>query len=207
MFVKICGVKNENELRMVEKYADATGVVVECKSKRRVSLEIAGKLIEMAKIPVFVVSTLTKYEDWANVIEKTNARFVQVHSDATPSDVDKVKALGVFVMKAFKVPRISTDPEKDAESLIERIEEYEVDRILLDTGKGSGITHDHRVSRIVAEKFDVVLAGGLNPENVVEVVRFVRPFGVDVSSGVERNGKDEELVRTFVEKVRSLPKR
>jgi len=79
-----------------------------------------------------------------------------------------------------------------------------VDRILLDTGKGSGLTHDHRVSRIVARKFDVVIATGLNPENVCEVVNFVKPFGVDVSSGVERNGrKDEELVRKFVERVRS----
>jgi len=205
MFIKICGIKSENELNIVEKYADATGVVVECESKRRISLDRARELIEISKIPVFVVSTLNRFEDWANVIERTNANFVQVHSDMSPKDVEKIKSeYGVFIMKAFKVPKVSSNPEKDAESLIGKIEEYEVDRILLDTGKGSGITHDYRVSRIVAERFDIVLAGGLNPDNVAEVVEFVKPFGVDVSSGVEKNGfKDPDLVKSFVEKVKA----
>ncbi len=201
MFVKVCGIKSEEELRVVERYADATGVVVECESKRRISLEKAKEIIDIAKIPVFVVSTLDNFNDWANVIERTNAIHVQIHTDSIgPKDVERIKSeFGVFVMKAFKVPKRSEDPIKDAEKLIDRIEQFEVDRVLLDTGKGSGITHDHRVSKVVAEKFDIVLAGGLNPQNVAEIVNFVRPFGVDVSSGVENNGrKDEMLIKSFV---------
>ncbi len=201
MFVKICGIKSGEELRVVERYADATGVVVECESKRRISLEKAKELIEIAKIPVFVVSTLDNFDDWTNVIEKTNASHVQIHTDSiNPKDVERIKSeFGVFVMKAFKVPKRSDDPIKDAEKLMDRIEQFEVDRILLDTGKGTGITHDHRVSKAVAENFDIVLAGGLNPRNVAEIVKFVRPFGVDVSSGVENDGrKDEELIKKFV---------
>ncbi len=207
MFVKICGIKRGEELRMVEKYADATGVVVECESKRRISLEKAKELIEIAEIPVFVVSTLDNFDDWTNVIEKTNASHVQIHTDSiNPKDVERIKSeFGVFVMKAFKVPKKSEDPIKDAEKLMDRIEQFEVDRILLDTGKGTGITHDHRVSKAVAENFDIVLAGGLNPQNVAEIVSFVRPFGVDVSSGVENDGrKDEELVRRFVKAIGRL---
>ncbi len=206
MFVKVCGIRDLNDLRTVERYADATGVVVECESKRRVSLDDAKVIVENARIPVFAVSTLSDFEKWSRVIEATNACFVQIHTDAIdPRDVERIKSeFGVFIMKAFKVPRRSEDPAKDADNLIERIEMFEVDRILLDTGKGSGITHDHRVSRIVAEKLEIVLAGGLNPQNVAEVVEFVKPFGVDVSSGVEKNGrKDESLIREFVRKVRS----
>ena len=205
MFVKVCGVRSLDELRFVERFADATGVVVECESKRRVSLDDARKIARVASIPVFIVSTLNDFEGWRRIIEKTEAEYVQIHTDSiSAKDVERIKAeFGVFVMKAFKVPRRSEEPEEDAEKLIENIERFEVDRVLLDTGKGSGLTHDHRVSRIVARRFDVVLAGGLNPENICEIVKFVRPFGVDVSSGVERDGrKNPELVKKFVELVR-----
>jgi phosphoribosylanthranilate isomerase len=204
MFVKICGIKSLDELKIVERYADATGVVVECESKRRISIEKAKKLIAQAEIPVFVVSTLESFEEWSYVIEKTEASHVQIHTDTiNPKDVERIKSeFDVFIMKAFKVPKRSENPDVDAVRLIEEIEMFDVDMILLDTGKGSGITHDHRVSKIIAEQYDIVLAGGLNPKNVAEIVEFVKPFGVDVSSGVELNGrKDEGLIREFVKEV------
>jgi phosphoribosylanthranilate isomerase len=205
MFVKICGIKSLEELEIVEKYANATGVVVECESKRRIPLEKAKEIIECANIPVFVVSTLTDLNGWMRVIEKTQAEYVQIHAEVSPDLVEKVKELDIRVMKAFRVPKVSKNPEMDAKSLIEQIRLYEADLILLDTGKGTGLTHDHRVSRIVAKEFDVILAGGLNPQNVAEIVEFVKPFGVDVSSGVEKNGrKDEKLVADFVREVRKF---
>ncbi len=203
MFIKICGIKNSEELEIVERYADATGVVVECESKRRIGLEEAKELIAQAKIPVFIVSTLTNLEDWIRVADKTDARYVQVHSDVKPDVIEGLRDLGLFVMKAFRVPKISENPERDAKALMEKIEKFKVDMILLDTGKGSGLTHDHKVSKIVAENYDIVLAGGLNPKNVAEIVKFVKPFGVDVSSGVERdNRKDEGLIAEFMKEVK-----
>ncbi|HIP16375.1 MAG TPA: phosphoribosylanthranilate isomerase [Methanothermococcus okinawensis] len=206
MFIKICGIKTQKELKVVEKYADATGVVVESESKRRVSLDKAKELIEASSIPVFTVSTLEDFKSWSEVIEKTGTEYIQIHSDMDIDTVEKLKEEhSVFIMKAFKVPKRSSFPEMDAEDLIKRIVEYKgiVDRILLDTGKGCGVTHDHRVSKIVCRKFDVVLAGGLNPENVREIVDYVQPSGVDVSSGVERDGeKREELIKSFVERLK-----
>ncbi|RLI80151.1 phosphoribosylanthranilate isomerase [Archaeoglobales archaeon] len=199
-FLKVCGVKDEEELKLVERYADATGVVVS-NSKRRVSLNTAREIIESANIPVFVVSTSSSFEEWGRVIEKTNAEYIQIHTDSiSPKEVERIKTeFGVYTMKAFRIPKSSKDFVKDADGIIGKIEMYEVDRILLDTGKGSGKTHDHRISRIIARKFDVVLAGGLTPENVCEIVKFVKPHGLDVSSGVERNGrKDKELIAKFV---------
>ncbi len=205
-FIKICGVKTEDELRLVERYADATGVVVNSTSPRELPLREAAKLMEIARIPIYLVSTMQSYSQWANAIERTEAEYVQIHADVPPRLISKLKDnYGVKIMKAFMVPRTSVNAQEDAELLMEKISEYEVDRILLDTGAGSGRRHDYRVSAIIAKKYPIVLAGGLSPENVEEAVRWVKPAGVDVSSGVERRGiKDRVLVEDFVRRVRDV---
>ncbi len=105
---------------------------------------------------------------------------------------------------AFRVPKFSEKPGLDALRILERIETYRPDLPILDTGRGTGDVHDLRVSREVAEVEEIMLAGGLSPENVRSAVEFVKPWGVDVSGGVERNGgKDESLVRAFVEEVKA----
>lgn len=199
MFVKVCGIRSVEELEIVERYADATGVVVECESKRRISLERAREIIECASIPVFAVSTLESLAAWLRIVEATGAGFAQLHGNASAEVAERLKEAGIVVAKAFRVPKLSEDPQSDAARLLKAIRSYDVDFVLLDTGSGSGELHDLRVSRKVAEEIDVVLAGGLNPSNVKRVVDFVKPFGVDVSSGVEKeNRKDERLVRAFV---------
>jgi len=80
-------------------------------------------------------------------------------------------------------------------------------RILLDTPTakwgGTGETHDWDLARSVAQQTPILLAGGLTPENVAGAIQQVRPWGVDVSSGVETNGvKDAEKMRAFVEQAR-----
>ncbi len=205
LFVKVCGVRDEDELEIVEKFADATGVVVECESKRRISLEKAREIVEIAKIPVFAVSTSDEFEVWGEIIERSNTSFIQIHSKTINQKViERIKGeFGVYIMKTFEIPISSENPEEDADKIIDEMERYEADRFLLDSGKGSGKIHDLRVSRIIARKFDVLLAGGLNQRNVGRIVRYVRPFGVDVSSGVEKNGrKDQNLIRMFVKEVK-----
>ncbi|HIP17099.1 MAG TPA: phosphoribosylanthranilate isomerase [Methanothermococcus okinawensis] len=211
MFIKICGIKSLRELKIVEKYANATGVIVESTSKRTISLSKSKELIKNSNIPVFTVSTLEDFESWSNIVEKTKTEYIQIHSDMEPDAIEKLKEeYGLFIMKAFKVPKSTSSPERDAEKIINQIMEYYniIDRVLLDTGKGCGVTHDHRISKIicktVGKNFEIVLAGGLNPENVGEIVNYVQPFGVDASSGVERNNeKNEELIKLFVNAVRS----
>jgi len=206
MFVKICGIKSLDELRVVEKYADATGVVVECHSKRVVSVDLARELIRSSKIPVFVVSTLDNFEDWAKVIERSETDHVQIHSDISAEDINKIKSeYGVRVIKAFRVPEKCDDPMETAEKIIDEIELYEVDGILLDNSMGRGILHDLRVSKIIAKRFDIILAGGINPNNVAEIIKFVKPFGVDVSSGVEEDGrKSDRKISEFIKAIKSV---
>lgn len=195
MIVKVCGIKSLEELEIVERYADATGVVVKSNSKRCVDLDKAKEIIDSSTIPVFAVSTARSYEEWEEIIAKTECNMIQVHSDMPVEDFEKLKDM-VKVMKAFIV-------DKPADEISGLIEIYSPHLILLDSGCGSGEVHDWRISREIAKKYGVFLAGGLNLENVVEAINIVKPVGVDVSSGVERDGlKDEELVKEFVRRVK-----
>lgn len=206
MFIKICGIKTPAELEIVEKYGNATGVILECSSKRRIGLDTAKNLVELSNIPVFAVSTAVDVLVWKNILELTGTTYLQMHSNIDPKSVESIKnEYGCFIMKSFKIPEKSESPEIEAEKIISDIERYDVDRILLDTGKGCGMVHDHRISQIISKNFDVVLAGGLDPDNVSEIIKYVKPFGVDVSSGVEKNdSKDEELIKKFYENVKSV---
>lgn len=196
MIVKICGIKNSKELEIVERYADFGGVVVRSESRRAVDFKVAREIIENASVPIFVVSTASRIEEWRGIIAKTNCDFVQVHGSMSVEEFEELKS-EVVAMKSFIVLR-------DAESIVAEVKLYRPHYVLLDSGCGSGRVHDWSVSREVARKFPVILAGGLNSDNVAKAIEFVKPVGVDVSSSVERNGfKDEFLVSEFVRVVKN----
>ncbi|NOY11350.1 MAG: phosphoribosylanthranilate isomerase [Archaeoglobi archaeon] len=204
MIVKVCGIRSTEELELVEKYADFTGVVMDGSSRRFAGRERAREIVEVASIPVFVVLTCDSFEEAYKIAGEISAENIQVHSQNFPAeDFQMLKEHGFRLIKAFRVPRHSEDFRKDAVEIIRMIEQYRPDYPLLDTGKGTGEVHDLRVSREVAKAERIILAGGLNPGNVRHAVELVKPLGVDVSSGVERDGrKDEALVRAFVREVR-----
>ncbi|AGK60667.1 phosphoribosylanthranilate isomerase [Archaeoglobus sulfaticallidus PM70-1] len=200
MKVKICGIRSAGELDLVEKYADFTGVIVKSQSRRCISLEKAGELIDISSIPVFVVSTAS-FEVWNEIIRKLNPEFIQIHSEMPAEFVQEFRDMGLFIMKVFKVPLSVLDYIQFSEELVKKIESFPADLILLDSGNGSGKMHDLRVSREICRRVErkIMLAGGLNPQNVGYVVSFVNPYGVDVSSGVERDGKkDKSLIQNFL---------
>lgn len=195
MIVKICGIKNLRELGIIEKYADFGGVVVMSNSKRCVELATAKEIIASATIPIFVVSTSEKLSEWEQIIAKTECDFVQVHGELSVEDFEALKS-NVVAMKAFIV--------RDYREILRKIKKYAPHYILLDSGYGSGKTHEWGISKKVAKEYPIILAGGLNASNVELAIKEVRPFGVDVSTGVEKNGfKDEILVSEFVRVVRN----
>jgi phosphoribosylanthranilate isomerase len=199
--VKICGITNlDDALMAVEAGADALGFVFFHKSPRHISPEQAAGIIN--RLPPFVQTVgLFINEDLATVNATANLcgiDLVQLHGEEAP---DFCQAVNRRIIKAFRV--------KDASTLKE-MKQYDVAACLLDAWSptahgGTGKTFNWKIAATAAISERVVLAGGLTPENVAEAVQQVKPYAVDVSSGVESGPgkKDAELVRRFLRSLRS----
>jgi len=202
--VKICGIMNEQDLNCaISGGADAVGFIVEVEgSRHRISAEYARELIR--KAPVFIKSVAVIApdisEDAALLAQKTGADILQIYGAIGPDEIKTLKK---------RVPQkviVALPPSEEAHRLAEV-----ADAVLLDTFKdgklgGTGAVHDWSVSATLARELTVpvILAGGLNPSNVRDAIRTVRPYAVDVASGVETNGiKDQKKVESFIREVRS----
>lgn len=197
--VKICGLMEPEHVKVaVDAGADAIGFVF-APSKRRVTIGEARELAKdipshVKKIGVFVDATAEELEQ---TYREVPLDFVQLHGDES---AELIKEIGLPSVKVFSVRSVED---------VERAAQYEADYFLFDTPGtefkgGSGLTFDWKLmdsAGVPADK--VILAGGLNADNVSEAVRRVKPYMVDVSSGVELNGrKDEQLIRAFVRTVK-----
>lgn len=198
--IKICGITNlEDALQAVACGADALGFVFFEKSPRCVSPEQAREII--SRLPPLVTTVGLFVNEDPQTIRDT-AEFcqldrVQLHGDESPDDcvLPPLK-----VIKALRV--------KDAASLTQA-DEYPVD-LLLDAWSdqvygGSGHCFDWQLARELAARRPIILAGGLRPDNVAEAVATIKPYAVDVSSGVELSPgrKDHEKVAEFIRRVRN----
>src|SRR5208282_3962087 len=172
------------------------------KSPRYVSLKTAAAISK--QLPPFVmrvgVFVDAETDFILRAIGEAGLTMLQFHGDEPPEFCTQ---FGLMSMKAFRI--------RDAESLKE-IPKYQTDAYLLDAYSpeargGTGEKFNWNLA-IEAQKFGkpIFLAGGLTPENVADAVRKVRPFGVDVSSGVESapGKKDRKKVRDFIAAVRSV---
>ncbi len=203
MKVKICGITDlENGLYAANSGADALGFVF-AESRRRISPEAAAEIIaklpgEPLKIGVFVNESKEVIERTAEI---AGLDMVQLHGDETPEFCAEI---GLPVIKA-----LSVHGEED----LGRIAEYPCEYILLDSPKGkyrggNGVAFDWSIleGRDFGGK-NIILAGGLNPENAAEAIRKAAPFMADVSSGVEKDGKkDPALIAEFIAKAKNALK-
>ncbi len=213
MKVKICGIKADRDLNIaINAGADAVGFITEVPvdSPRKISISEATRLI--SKVPVFVTSVLVimpeNAEQAIGMIRAARPMAVQIHSTLSPGELKKIKGMTVKLIKTIPVPQ-----NAENETLMKQIRELDgiADAVLLDTsldGKagGTGATHNWDISsRVVLDAgMPVILAGGLNPENVSNAVRSVRPYAVDTASGVETGGrKDERKIIDFIKNARS----
>jgi phosphoribosylanthranilate isomerase len=203
LFVKICGITNlEDAQNAVRCGADAVGFIFFEQSPRFIShtkaAEIARKLPErISKIGVFVNADSKFIRD---IVRHVSLSAVQLLGN---EGADDLVSLETSVIKVFRV---------DRDFDVEVMKNYIVDAFLLDAMKegsygGTGKTFDWNIALKAKEYGRIILSGGLTPENVEDAVRFVRPYGVDVSSGVEsRPGKkDPEKVRDFIARAKSIP--
>ena len=199
--IKICGITHcDDALAAVDAGADALGFVFHEASPRHVSIATAAEIIHqlppfVAKVGVFVDAT---EETVQQVVAECGLDTVQLHGAESPA---VCRRLSVKVIKAFRV--------RGLESLIE-LPQYDTSAWLLDSyvpgqagGTGARFKWDLALE---AKKLGrpIILAGGLTPGNIALAVRQVRPFGVDVSTGVESEPgrKDVRKVQQFIEAAR-----
>lgn len=199
MKIKVCGLTSPEEAEYLNRnYVDFAGMVLFYpKSKRNINLEQAKGIMEaldyqVKTVAVVVAPTVEQVLE----IQQAGFDFVQIHSNIPEGLFDKIC---IPVLKAFNVNDLNQFEEYHKQ---DGVAGYVFDA----AGYGSGKTFDWTVLKDIPRDDKLfLLAGGLNPENVAEAVHYVKPDGVDVSSGVECHngkGKDGEKVDRFVQEVK-----
>lgn len=194
--IKVCGITRQDDaLHAVDCGADALGFVFYDRSPRAIESKGAGKII--ATLPPFVtVVGLFVNEDPVRVrqiADDCGLDIIQYHGDENPETIRRAPRRAI---RALRV-RESTS--------LDDIDHYPACGLLLDAWVpgfygGTGVRCNWEIAAELAKKRAVILAGGLTAENVAEAVRSVRPYGVDVSSGVEEvpGRKDRQKVAAFI---------
>lgn len=197
--VKICGITSPEDAGIaVDAGADAIGLIFWPGSARAVDVPTAQAIVRA--LPAFVwpvgVFVDAAPDHVRDVADAVGLSAVQLHGDEQVPDWARFPRP---VLKALRVERYATSRWKTARAAIL------VDAMDAVSHGGSGRTVDWSAARGIAASRPLVLAGGLTPENVGEAIAAVRPWGVDVASGVERapGVKDPHRVRAFLEAVRA----
>jgi phosphoribosylanthranilate isomerase len=210
--VKICGITREEDLSMVTSLgADAVGFVVGVPSSpRNISLKKAGELIR--QVPIFVKSVLVvvskSTDHLLKICEMLRPDALQIHGEKLPDTAILREKLPTTSL----IRGLNANPFNVFVTVLEAKKAFDV--ILLDSFQqqkygGTGIIHDwelsKRVKQAIQPKF-LILAGGLNPDNVREAIHTVKPYAVDVSTGVESYPgiKDPKRIASFIENIRGI---
>jgi len=200
--VKICGTTSlKDALLAVESGADAVGFIFYKESPRNISQKDVKEIV--AQLPPFVESIgvfVNETSDKVNrIAEQCRLTAVQLHGDESPAFCRRIKRR---VVKAVRV--------KDAESL-KGMSDFDVSGFLLDAYNeesrgGTGRVFDWNLALRAKKQGPVIIAGGLNPYNVYTAIHRVKPYGVDVCSGVEKSPgvKDPEKISEFIKAVRKF---
>ena len=196
MRVKICGITNGEDARSAVEYgADALGFVF-AKSPRQVTKEQAGDII--AELPPFVSPVGVFVDERVDTIKEICSfcfiNTIQLHGNEQPSYLNELE--GYKVVKAFRIRE-----EED----LKLLSNYKPHAFLLDSYVkevmgGTGTAFNWEIARQAHKYGTIILSGGLTPENVKEAIQMVKPYAVDVSSGVESSPgrKDKKLMKQFI---------
>jgi len=200
--IKICGITNlDDGLEAIAAGVDALGFVFVPNTPRYITPSQAKLVIKqlppfITNVGLFVDSEIDEIED---IVNHCKLDAVQLHGNESPEMCSQI-SLQTKVIKSFHV-------KKELQVLRNEIENYRVDAYLLDTfikGKagGTGQTFDWRIAEGLSQR--IILAGGLTPDNIGTAIAQLQPYGVDVSSGVEKSPgkKDTNKIYSFVRQVR-----
>ena len=194
--IKLCGLTRPNDIEAVnELMPEYIGFVFAKNSRRYISPEEASKLKKMLnpKIKAVGVFVNEKINTVASLLNKGVIDLAQLHGTEDDRYIEKLRSITFKpIIKAFQVR--TSDDVMNAQS-------SKADFILLDSGKGSGQSFDWELIKNISRPY--FLAGGLDSENITTAVRSLKPYAVDLSSGIETDGvKDKKKMTAFTNAVR-----
>ena len=198
--VKLCGLSRPCDIEAANALMpEYIGFVFAPKSKRYVSAETAAELKQMLSPEIQAVGVFVNEpaENVARFLREGVIDIAQLHGAEDEAYIERLRQLsGRPVIKAFRM--------ETAED-VERAEQSPADYVLLDSGAGTGLTFDWNLIQNIRRPY--FLAGGLSPENAADAVRTFHPYAVDVSSGIETDGKKSaDKMAAFVAAVRKEEK-
>ena len=203
MKIKLCGIRRDEDIEyMNELLPDYVGFILAEGYRRTVSPDTALYLRSRLnpKIKTVGVFVNQPVELVKKCMKKIGLDVCQLHGDENAEYIDSLSGMNAEIWKAVRV--------KSAED-IENVQKLNVSKLLLDsfsesTYGGSGKTADWEIIKSVCIKKPFLLAGGLNESNIEKALKAVKPYGADISGGIETNGfKDREKAKRITDIIRS----
>ena len=208
MITKICGIKNEDTLICCEENSvDFFGMIFYPKSPRNISIEDASNLQKKSEnlningVGVFVNKNINEIED---IIKKVRLKYVQLHGSEDEEYIKTLKRIGVKVIKSISISNIND---------LRNVSNYNSSDYFLFDYKpmknelpgGNAKSFDWNILKNLNTNKPWFLSGGINIKNIQEILNDVSPFGIDLSSGVEKELgiKDNHIINNFIDKLKN----
>jgi phosphoribosylanthranilate isomerase len=208
--VKICGIQHKDHaIAAVEAGADLIGMVF-AKSKRQVTTEQAKQIVDAVRQMSATIKTVgvfvnTSADEVNRIASACNLDMVQLSGDESweyCKDIQKTIIKAIH-MKNQTDQEMATAIVAGADVLTDNLYIILLDTHINGQYGGTGVTFDWELAQSISIRYPIFVAGGLNPDNVQEAIKTMKPLGVDVSSGVETNGvKDVAKIRKFISEAK-----
>jgi len=207
MKIKICGITKNNDAQLAAQLgAWAVGFIFVENTPRYISPEKAGEIIKKlpANIKKVGVFANVSAEKILEIVKISGIDFVQLHGEESPDFCEKIKNISKKqIIKAFRIKN-----KEDFEKIY--FYKSKIDFVLLDSFSekelgGTGEAFNWDLAKYLPDKeIPIILAGGLNPDNILEAYNQIKPYALDVSSGVEisKGIKDKEKLEKLFEKIK-----
>ena len=208
MIIKICGIQSEDTLICCDKNKiNFFGMIFYSKSPRNISIRRASILQNLAKdlningVGVFVDKNLIEIEE---IIKRIDLKFIQLHGSEDDNYIKTLKKIGVKIIKKISVSHIND---------LRKIRDYNsADYLLFDYKPqeyelpgGNAKSFDWNILKKLDTNKPWFLSGGINTNNIKQIINEINPFGIDLSSGVEKELgiKDNHIINNFIGKLKN----